>query len=175
MSKNPKARPNLPWLHDSQIDKVISYLKPSDIMLEWGAGGSTQHFSQFVKDYYSVEHIEKYACQKFPNNVIAHHVHPNYYPQKDPGVDGSDIPTNKYKEIKKELAKLNDRIDRKIIKGQPFQKDARRHRELLATLHRVCDEAPVAAARRARRVRQSPVHRRLAGGSMRRLFGIALV
>ena len=78
------------------------------------------------------------------------------------------------KEIKKELAKLNDRIDRKIIKGQSFQKDARRHRELLATLHRVREENPVAAARSVRRVRRSPVHRRLAGGSIQRLFGLKL-
>ena len=76
------------------------------------------------------------------------------------------------KEIEKELAKLNDRIDRKIIKGQSFEREARRHRELLSTLRRMHEDVPTRVARRTRRAPTSPVRRSLAGGSMRRIFGV---
>jgi len=80
------------------------------------------------------------------------------------------------KEIHRELAKLNDRIDRKIIRGLPFRDEARRHKELLATLARinVDSEAEARVVRRpVRRVRTSPVRRSLAGGVVARLFGMA--
>lgn len=80
-------------------------------------------------------------------------------------------------EITKELEKLNDRIDRAIIKGRAYQKEARRHRELTATLQRITEDAcsgAVAAKKSFRRVK-SPVHRQLAGGSVRRIFGLRLV
>lgn len=35
---------------------IESYLQPTDVMLEFGAGYSTVWFSQFVKEYYSIEH-----------------------------------------------------------------------------------------------------------------------
>ncbi len=41
---------------NDEIAMIRSYLRPSDIMLEWGAGGSTLFYSEFVKAYYSVEH-----------------------------------------------------------------------------------------------------------------------
>ena len=78
------------------------------------------------------------------------------------------------KEIQKELTKLNDRIDRKIIKGQPFRDEARRHKELLATLARITveDAAEARVIRRpARRISKSPVRRSLAGGAIRRMLG----
>ena len=76
------------------------------------------------------------------------------------------------REIRKELEKLNDRIDRKILKGQRFDEEARRHRELLATLaqaesdsytHRVKERRPL-------RYRKSPVRRSLSKGVFARLF-----
>lgn len=76
------------------------------------------------------------------------------------------------KEIEKELAKLNDRIDRKIIKGQSFQTEARRHRELLSTLRRMHTEVPIHTAWRARRIVRSPVRRSLAGGAIERILGV---
>ena len=57
-------------------------------------------------------------------------------------------------EIRKELNKLNDRIDRKIVRGQRFDADARRHEELLSTLE--CIEA-----NRRKRVAQIEAYRRL--------------
>jgi len=77
-------------------------------------------------------------------------------------------------EIHKELAKLNDRIDRKIIKGQLYQKEARRHKELLATLQRVADDSRQSASYVKRHVRRvkSPARRRLAGSVFGRLLGM---
>lgn len=79
-------------------------------------------------------------------------------------------------EITKELEKLNDAIDRKIIKGKPYQAEARRHKELSATLKRIRSEhahtgpEEYAPARRAVRRGKSPVHKRLTGGVFRRVF-----
>jgi hypothetical protein len=41
---------------NEEIAMIRSYLSPADVMLEWGAGGSTLFYSQFVMAYYSVEH-----------------------------------------------------------------------------------------------------------------------
>lgn len=80
------------------------------------------------------------------------------------------------REIQKELRRLNDQIDHKIVRGLPFKTESRRHRELLATLHRMDREGvsvkPVVRyfGRRA----SSPVRRSLAGGALKRIFGFGL-
>ena len=76
------------------------------------------------------------------------------------------------REIHKELSKLNDRIDRKILKGQSFEAEARRHRELLATLNRAETEASSFSMRLRKplRYRKSPVRRSLSKGGIARLF-----
>ncbi len=77
------------------------------------------------------------------------------------------------REIERELERINDRIDRAIIRGRSYTGEARRHRELLATLsHLVHEEVPV--ARTARPVRHSPVRRSLTGGVFSRLLGIGV-
>tara|TARA_Y100001963_G_scaffold160065_1_gene267534 strand:- start:2667 stop:3287 length:621 start_codon:yes stop_codon:yes gene_type:complete len=43
-------------MSSEQIDSIYSYLDSNDIMLEYGSGGSTLHFSKYVKYYYSIEH-----------------------------------------------------------------------------------------------------------------------
>ena len=75
-------------------------------------------------------------------------------------------------EIRKELARLNDRIDRKIIRGLDFRKDARRHRELLATLKRIDLESAtsVRAVRNSFWRVKSPVRRSLDRGVVGRIF-----
>lgn len=50
----------LPWMDKSEIGLIISYLKPSYKMFEWGCGGSTLYFSKYVSLYRSVEHNEKW-------------------------------------------------------------------------------------------------------------------
>lgn len=40
----------------AEIDAVEDNLLSSDRMLEYGCGGSSLHFSSFVREYYSIEH-----------------------------------------------------------------------------------------------------------------------
>jgi|GEM_PF-1890107 len=78
------------------------------------------------------------------------------------------------KEIHKELEKLNDRIDRKIIQGRSYDKEAQRHRELMATLRRISEEngIPIRLPKRRSRLGKSPVRRNLNRGAVARLFGL---
>lgn len=46
------------WMSLQEASLIESYLDAQDVMLEFGAGYSTMWFSQFVKDYYSIEHNE---------------------------------------------------------------------------------------------------------------------
>ena len=50
-------------MSDNDKFTILKYLHQDDTMLEWGAGGSTLYFSQFVKAYYSIEHNEKWFKQ----------------------------------------------------------------------------------------------------------------
>lgn len=82
--------------------------------------------------------------------------------------------TTLLQKIQAELERLNDRIDLKIIKGVSYEKEARRHRELLATLqHLREDPLPQDSNPRSRSrfLMKSPVHRRLKRGVVARLFG----
>jgi len=47
----------IPWMHPNEIQFVISHLKLTDVMLEWGSGGSTTTFSMYVSKYHSIEHV----------------------------------------------------------------------------------------------------------------------
>ena len=50
-----RSQPDLPWLTRAANDILTSYLKPSDIMIEFGSGRSTMWFSTYVKHVTSVE------------------------------------------------------------------------------------------------------------------------
>ena len=43
-------------MSNHEIEIIKKYLNKDIIMLEWGSGGSTTYFPQFVKKYYSIEH-----------------------------------------------------------------------------------------------------------------------
>lgn len=45
-----------PFMSAQECETIARYVRPSDRMMEWGAGGSTTHFSRLVSSYYSVEH-----------------------------------------------------------------------------------------------------------------------
>lgn len=64
-----------------QIDLIKLYLKPEDIMIEYGAGGSTLYFSQHVKQYISIEHdinwINKLKTYDLNTNIELHYCSPN--------------------------------------------------------------------------------------------------
>ena len=46
------------WMSPQEASLIESHLTPEDTMLEFGAGYSTMWFSQFVKEFYSIEHNE---------------------------------------------------------------------------------------------------------------------
>jgi len=64
-------------MHQSEIDLILSYLQPHYKMFEWGCGGSTIHFSKYVKTYRSVEHNIEWYKKILPsigNNTELYHV-----------------------------------------------------------------------------------------------------
>ena len=67
--------PNQPWMSKQEINLILSFLNKDDIMLEYGCGGSTMFFPNYVKEYYSVESDESWAnsVEKImPKNVTMH-------------------------------------------------------------------------------------------------------
>lgn len=68
------------WMSNKQIETIQSYLDNDMIVLEYGAGGSTAHFANFVKTYVSIEHdinwINKLK-QHLPSNVELYYCPPN--------------------------------------------------------------------------------------------------
>lgn len=78
------------WMATSEIQCIEKYINGKDTMLEWGAGGSTLHFSKFVKNYYSIEHNGEWfqnVKNNVPINVKIHHV---------PSDSPRTIPTQKH-------------------------------------------------------------------------------
>lgn len=51
-----RRNPDSPWLTQTAVDMLASWLKPTDIGFEWGCGRSTLWFSLRVKHITSVEH-----------------------------------------------------------------------------------------------------------------------
>ena len=85
--------PNKPWMHESEINLIIAFLDKEYDMLEWGCGGSTILFPNYVREYYSIEHNMEWHSQvtdkvleKGLNNVKTYHV-----PNED---NGGDFPSN---------------------------------------------------------------------------------
>jgi hypothetical protein len=67
-----KALIAAPVMTQREIRFIESLLEQSDIVLEWGAGGSTLRFAKQVQHYYSVEHSKSWyekIKRKSPNNV----------------------------------------------------------------------------------------------------------
>lgn len=71
-----------------------------------------------------------------------------------------------FKEINKEIQTLNNKIDKKIVKGRSYEKEARRHKELLFTLKRIHEDTHT----KRRLMRKSPVRRSLKRGVSARIF-----
>lgn len=63
-----------------EIKFIEKFLNKNDSMLEWGSGGSTVYFCQFVKEYYSIEHDKKWfdrVNDVLPSNVKYYFVPPD--------------------------------------------------------------------------------------------------
>ena len=65
---------------DSQVSVIKSYLKPEHIMLEYGAGGSTIYFSQFVKKYISIEHDKQWVSNLKNSKLLNNNTEIYYCP-----------------------------------------------------------------------------------------------
>lgn len=75
-----------PWMNIKEIKLVEKYLKSEMKMFEWGAGGSTLHFPEFVSFYRSIEHNEEWfekVKKEIINNTEIHLV-PNDAPRTMP-------------------------------------------------------------------------------------------
>jgi hypothetical protein len=67
----------LPAMSRDEIRLFETNLSEEDVVLEWGAGGSTLRFSRLVTKYYSIEHSKKWADRiraKAPSNVLVLHI-----------------------------------------------------------------------------------------------------
>ncbi len=83
------------------------------------------------------------------------------------------------KEARRELDRLNDTIERKILKGLPYKEEARRHKELIATLRRITEERSIESSVRSCRTSRrgaSPVRKKFKHGILAQLyaFGFAV-
>ena len=47
-------------MYEKEIDRILDSLGEDKVMLEWGSGGSTLFFSNYVKKLYSIEHAESF-------------------------------------------------------------------------------------------------------------------
>lgn len=69
-----------PWMSHQEIQTILKYLDTSKIMLEYGCGGSTLFFPEYVKEYYSIEHNKNWYHKIYPqisNNVSLFYVDKN--------------------------------------------------------------------------------------------------
>lgn len=60
-------------MHRAEVDLISSYLRPTDVYVEYGSGGSTINFSPLVARAYSVEHNCEWA--DFITRSVREHVH----------------------------------------------------------------------------------------------------
>lgn len=60
-------------MHRAEVDLISSYLRPTDVYVEYGSGGSTINFSPLVARAYSVEHNCEWA--DYITRLVREHVH----------------------------------------------------------------------------------------------------
>lgn len=76
--------------NQQEVDLLLNSLKSTDVVLEWGSGGSTLEIAKRVKELYSVEHdINWYYKVKneLPRNAHLYHVQRNH--EEARGHDGT--------------------------------------------------------------------------------------
>jgi len=107
------------WMTEKEQALIIKYLDSNDVMLEWGAGGSTLEFSRYVKKYYSIEHDASWFENIFSllppdTNIFIHHV-PQNKPRSNP---------TRYEEFETYINfvnTLNMKYDKVLIDGRGRQ------------------------------------------------------
>ncbi len=123
--------PDTPWMHPSEINLILNTIRPDNIMLEWGCGGSTVLFSQYVKEYYSIEHNKEWheqVTQKIKDknlkNVKFFHVPTDDGIEKDflPEDEGQKLThEERYKTYSKFPNQFGIKFDRILIDGRARQ------------------------------------------------------
>ena len=110
-----------PLMDTREINLIISKLRVTDTMLEYGSGGSTTTFSKYVSKYYSIEHVEDWYNKV--NTELTNHkfIDVNYNLVKPDSP--RTIPT-KYEEFKSYIEypkNFNTKFDKVLIDGRGRQ------------------------------------------------------
>jgi hypothetical protein len=103
---------------------IKSYLKPDNIMLEWGAGVSSLVLAKLIKEYYSIEHDQQWygvmrKRMRKVRNLKLFHIAQNL-PWNRTALDGtfSDGSYEQFKDYVDFPAKLGHRFDVALIDGR---------------------------------------------------------
>lgn len=110
-----------PWMDKTEIDLIISKLRLTDKMLEYGSGGSTTIFSKYVSKYYSIEHVENWHDDVSKELISQELTHIDYHLVK-PDYPRT-IPT-KYEEFKTYIEypkNFNVKFDKVLVDGRGRQ------------------------------------------------------
>lgn len=104
------------YMQQKEINLIISLLKEDDVMLEWGSGGSTLFFPQFVDKYYSIEHDKEWFL-RIVNEMesILEKLKPNKIYFVPPEVKEYNNPAKK-EEFESYIKKVNNLPEKKIDK-----------------------------------------------------------
>ena len=101
---------------DKEIELIEKYITPETVMLEWGSGGSTIHFSKLVKELYSIEHDFQWynKIKKDKNN----NVNITFVPSN--GIYDSTIPTKdeQFEDYINYVDRINKKYDIVFIDGR---------------------------------------------------------
>ncbi len=63
LSRYQRAHPDQPWLTRTMIDFLTGYLRPTDLLVEFGSGRSTMWFAKRVAHVISAEHNEQWHAK----------------------------------------------------------------------------------------------------------------
>lgn len=66
--------------NQQEVDLLLNSLKPTDIVLEWGSGGSTLEIAKRVRYLCSIEHDHKWynkVLSQLPTNAYLYHIERN--------------------------------------------------------------------------------------------------
>ena len=58
-----------PWMDEREVEMISKYLTPETVVLEYGCGGSTQFFSERVREVVSIEHNKEWADKVKEQNL----------------------------------------------------------------------------------------------------------
>ena len=110
-----------PWMSQEEIALIKKYLKPEYVSLEWGSGGSTAYFSQYVKEWHSIEHNKDWyekVSQELPDNVTIYYVGPDYRMNNRHGVSSKWPMNENFRIYANYPEKLNKKFDTVLVDGR---------------------------------------------------------